>query len=322
MNIKVKKMKSRLNLSFAIIITLFFSFSFLIPGAQSIPVNKQQCSLCHASGGAGTVSTSYLDGQAPVDNVFSIRQGESVSIVVYGRGGESRTGAAVSIIFDNAAFHHLTIKGATAGGEGSNAFYVKDGDENDEDPSDNNIRGVFQITADSFIAAQDYSLTASYTQPGPSGANVDLTLRVEGTERQSVSLFILGSPNEVFAGEESVLISGGISPPEAGNFILEYKTEESWNNIAIITPGNDGEFLYEWTPNKIEEYSIRTRFSGNDEFNPAESQIFTLSAAKSPEFLLNQVVTGVLYGIGIILIGTVLFYRAGRSRYLKQVSKK
>lgn len=318
----MKKMKLRYTLSFISIITLFLSSSLLIPAVQGIPVNKQKCNLCHAAGGVGTISTSYLDGQTPENNVFTIKQGESVSIVVYGRGGESRTGPAVSLIFDNAAFHHLTIDGATAGGEGSNAFYVRDGDDNDEDPSENNIRGVFQITADSFIADDDYTLTASYNQPGPSGVNVDLTLRVEGTARQSVSLFIIGSPSQVFAKEESVLISGGINPPEAGNFILEYKTEEAWQNIAMIIPGRDGEFLYEWIPDEIEEYNVRTRFDGNDEFNPAESEIFTLSAIKSPEFLLDQVLTGVLYGIGIIMIGIALFYRAGRSRYLKQVYPK
>lgn len=304
-----------------LVATVFISSTLFTQPVQSIPVNRENCNLCHAAGGFGALSATYLDGSRPENGVFVIQPGETIAISLYGLGAQDQNEPGVALIFDSAVLHHLTVTGALPGGDGSFAYYVRDGDENDHDPDVNNVKGVFQLTADSTVSAGDYNIVASYMQAGPSGINVNLILKVSGPERETSALSLLVSPLTAYADEDSVFISGGVRPANVENVIIEYKITEDWRTLTVIKPQSDGSFFYEWIPTEIEEYSIRARFEGDKKFAPSESDLFTLLVLKSPEVLFNQIATAVSLGMMIILIGVGLFYWAGRSRYLKKVSQ-
>ncbi|MFQ6134703.1 MAG: hypothetical protein ACE5KU_02665 [Nitrososphaerales archaeon] len=313
MNVKV------LTLSI-LVAAVFIASTLFTPPVQTIPSNRQQCNLCHATGGFGTLSATYLDGSRPENNVFTIQLGETIAIALYGIGAQDQNEPGVALVFDPAVYHHITIKGASPGGESSFSYYVRDGDENDHDPDVSNVKGVFQLTVDSSVHLGEFDVVASYMQAGPSGVNVNLILKVEGVKRETSSISMLVSPLAAYANEESVFVSGGIRPQDADNVVIEYRTAEEWKTLTILSPKADGSFIYEWKPTEIEEYGIRARWEGNKQYEPTVSDVFTISVLKSPGVLMNQLATAVLLGMLIILIGVGLFYWAGRSRYLKQIS--
>jgi hypothetical protein len=306
-----------------LIATVFLSVSFfVVPEAQPIPTNRVQCNTCHASGGVGTLSATYFDGTKPENSIFTITPGETLGISLYGIGAQDQNEPAVSLIFDSQILHHLTITGALAGGEGSYSYYVRDGDENDQDSDVSNVKGSFQITADANTPAGEFQLIGVYEQAGPTGVNVNLVLKVEGVARESSSISLLVSPQEVYANSGVVFISGGIRPSDADSVNIQIQSGEEWKTIAAVRPGRDGNFFYEWSPSTIEEYNVRVLFEGTKNIEPAESQIFTIAVEKAPDTFINQITTAIGLGLLIILIGLGLFYWAGRGRYNRQVGVK
>lgn len=313
MNVKV------LTLSILLAIIFIASTPITLP-VQPIPTNRDRCNICHSGGGAGSISVTYLDGSRPKDNIFKINQGETIAIVLYGLGAQDQLEPGVALIFDPVVLHHITVEGALPGGEGSYAYYVRDGQAEDHDPDVSNVKGILELTIDETIPPGEYNLVASYLQAGPSGLNVDLLLKVLELERKTSSISLLVTPLTAYANKDSIYISGGIRPSDAENVIIEVRTTEEWRSLAVLSPQREGKFFYEWRPSEIEEYSVRVRFEGNKNYEPVESEVFTVSVQKAPETLINQLFTGLLLGMLVILIGVGLFYRAGRSRYLRKVS--
>ncbi len=304
-----------------ILITLvFLSATIYTPPLQAVPENKLPCNSCHATGGAGSLSVTYLNGSRPKGNAFTINTGETISLVLQGVGATDRNQPGVSLALEAIVHHHLTVKGAADGGEGSYAFYVRDKDANDNDPDESNVRGLFQLTADSTIPVGEYNVVASYLQAGPSGLNVNLRMKVVDVKREPSGISIVVSPETLYAEKDSVFVSGSIKPQNAENVTLEYKGTEDWRVLTVLKPNPDGSFFYEWKPTSIENYDIRAQFFGNKDYTPSISNVVNISVLKSPQTFLNQMLTGVLVGMLVIFIGIGLFYIAGRSRYLTQVS--
>ncbi len=306
-----------------LIATIFISASLFAPTpTEGIPSNKTPCNTCHSAGGVGSLVVTLLDGTKPANNVFTIAPGDTIGISVYGSGAQDQNEPGVALIFEQQLHHHLTVKGASPGGEGSNAWYVRDGDANDLDPKVSNVKGSFQITADDTTPGGEFSVTANYQQAGPSGVNVVLIVKVAGEARTSSSISLLVSPNEVYANNDVVYISGGIRPADVDHVDIQIRSGEDWQTLTLVKPGPAGNFFYEWRPTKIEEYSLRAIFEGNKRYEPVESQEFSVSVKKSPETFTNQVMSALGLGLMIILIGIGLFYIGGRSRYLRQVGRR
>ncbi len=298
-----------------IIAAIFLSAALVTPMAQPIPTNKSPCNTCHAGNGVGSLTATNVDGSKPVNNTFTMSPGDTIGISLYGIGAQDKNQPSVEFIFDPHLFTHLTIKGANAGGEGSYAYYVRDGDSNDQDPKASDVKGTFQITADANTPAGSYPMTAVYSQAGPSGVVVNLVLKITGQTRESSSISVLVSPNQVYAGKDSVYISGGIRPADANEVEIQLQTGSSWRTIGVVQPGVNGTFFYQWAPMNISEYSIRVAYEGNKQYAPVESEAFTVTAIKSPETFINQIETAMGLGLLIILIGIVLFSLGGRGQY-------
>jgi hypothetical protein len=298
-----------------LIAAVFLSAALVTPMAQPIPTNKSPCNTCHASGGVGSLAATYVDGSKPVNNTFSLGPGDTIGITLYGIGAQDQNEPAVEFVFDPHIFHHLTIDGASAGGDGSYAYYVRDGDSNDQDPKTSDVKGLFQITADANAPAGEYPLAAVYSQAGPSGVVVNLVLKITGQTRASSSISVLVSPNQVYADKDTVYISGGIRPANADQIDIQLQSGDTWRTIAVVAPGANGAFFYQWVPMNVTEYGVRVAFEGNKNYAPVESEVFTVNAVKAPEVFINQIETAIGLGLLIILIGIALFYLGGRSRY-------
>lgn len=303
----------------ALAATLLLSASFLAPPIYAIPSNKIPCNSCHTSGGVGSLTATYLDGTKPENNRFVISPGDTVSIVLYGLGAQDKNEPAVSLVFDSKLLSFLTIKGAAPGGEGSNAYYVRDGDPNDQDSTASNVKGVFQITVNQNAPAGEFKTTAVYEQAGPTGVITNLILKVAGQTRASSAISLLVSPLTAYANKDIVYISGGIRPKDAGQVNIEVRSGDKWQTIAVVKLGPNGAIFYQWSPSNVTQYDVRVTFEGNKNYAPAESEAFTVDVKKSPETFVDQVETAFGLGLLVILVGVGLSYSAGRGRYLRQV---
>ena len=303
-----------------IIVALFISSSLLMMPVHSIPTNKIECNACHNADGLGSLSSTLLDGSRPVNNTFIITRPEYSSITLHGIGANEETEPGIALIFDPQIFHHIIMSGALPGGEDSYAFYVQDGDLNDNDPEPGNVKGVFQISVDPSAHLGIFSITAVYLQEGPTGITVDLILNVEGNERKTGSISLLVSPILTYVNKELVYISGSIRPSEAANVILEYKISNDWQALANLLVGGDGTFFHEWQPSEIEDYSIRVRFEGDENYDPVISDMFSVSVQELPQSVNNLITNALLLAMTVLIIGSSLFYLAGRSRYNKRLA--
>lgn len=303
-----------LTLSF-IIGALFLAAALVTPNAQPIPTNKTPCNTCHASGGVGSLSATLIDGSKPANNTFTVSPGDTIAISLYGIGAKDKNQPSVELVFDPHIFTRIVVKNATAGGEGSNAYYVRDGDKNDQDPKESDVKGVFQITIDTNAPAGNYPVVAVYSQAGPSGVVSNLILKVTGQTRENSSISVLVSPTQVYAGKDTVYISGSIRPANVDHVNIELQTGNTWNVLGVVKPGANGNFFYQWTPKNITDYAIRVTFEGNKQYGAVESGVFTVNAVKSPETFVSEVETALGLGLLIILIGIGLFSLAGRGKY-------
>lgn len=315
-------MKIITRITLLLIIPLLFSTTFFVSPVQSIPSNKAQCNTCHSVGGFGTIAATSLDGTKPENNNFNINKGETIIISLQALGANEESEPAVALIFDTQIHHHISIEGASIGGEGSYAFYVKDGDENDQDSDPGHVKGVFEITVDITGEPGIYDVIATFVQEGPSGITVGLILNVEGVARKTSSISMIVSPSNVYANKDKVFISGSIRPSNAEQLSISYKTEDLWQVIELITPTPDGLFFYEWEPEEINDYNIKVQFEGDEEFTSVESDIFNVKVLKSPQSLNTEIIISVMLAMGAMLIFSVLFYLAGRTRYNKRIARK
>jgi len=308
-------MNSKLLTLSIIIGALFLSAALVTPNAQPIPTNKTPCNTCHASGGVGSLTATFIDGSKPANNTYTVSPGDTIAISLYGIGATDKNQPSVALVFDQHIFTRLVVKSATAGGEGSYSYYVRDGDSNDQDPRESDVKGVFQITVDSNAPAGEYPLTAVYSQAGPSGVISNLILKVTGQTREPSSISLLVSPTEVYANKDTIYISGGIRPADVDHLNIELQTGTTWSVIGVVKPGANGAFFYQWVPENIAQYGVRVTFEGNKQYGPVESEVFTVDAIKSPETFITQVETALGLGLLVILIGIGLFSLAGRGKY-------
>ncbi len=315
-------MKLNIRINLMLLTVLLLTTVFFVPPVLSIPTNKVQCNTCHSVGGAGTLSSTYLDGSKPANNIFVVEDGENIIISLQGIGANEESTPAVALIFVAQLHHHVQIEGATAGGEGSYAFYVKDGDENDEDPEPGNVKGVFHISIDETGEPGKYDTIASFIQEGPSGISVPLELKIEGVSRETSSISMLVSPSVVYANKDYVFISGSIRPSNAEHVSIEYKIEDLWQVIESIKPSSEGLFFYSWKPEHYNEYSLRAVFEGNEKNSPVESTVFDVKVLKSSYELNSEILTAVLLGLGAMMLFSVIFYNAGRKKYNKRIALK
>ena len=320
--IKVKKMKLNIRINLLLLTVLLLTTMFFVPPVLSIPTNKVQCNTCHSVGGAGTLSATFIDGSRPANNIFVVEDGKNLIISLQGIGANEESTPAVALIFDNQIFHHVQMEGASAGGQGSFAFYVKDGDENDEDPEPGNVKGVFHISMDENGEPGVYDTVASFIQEGPSGISVALKMQVAGVSRETSSISMLVSPSVAYANKDYVFISGSIRPSDAEHVSIEYKIEDLWQVIESIKPSSEGLFFYSWKPEHYNEYSIRAVFEGNENNAPVQSTVFDVKVLKSSSELNSEILTAVLLGLGAMMLFSVLFYNAGRKKYNKRIALK
>ncbi len=315
------EMKTRIPINIFLVIALFVSTSFFIPTALSIPTNKEQCNSCHGVGGQGTLLVTNIDGSRPENNIFVIEKGETITISLQGNGTNEESEPGVALIFDPLIHHQINIEGASPGGEGSYAFYVKDGDENDKDPNSGNVKGIFQISVNVTGDPGNYNTAAIFIQE-EQGITVRFNLIIEGVSRGTSSISIFVSPSVVYANRDEVFISGTIRPKDVDQLSIVYKTENLWQILESISPTPDGLFFYTWQPEKIKDYSIKVQFEGDEKYAPIESDIFDIKVLKSSQTLNSEILTSVMLAMGVMFTFLVLFFGAGRSRYNKRITIK
>jgi len=128
------------------------------------------------------------------------------------------------------------------------------------------------------------------------------------TVKQRSTITISATPNTVTVGAE-VTISGSIDPTRAGATVtIQYRLQgtDTWNNLTATTNANS-QYSYTWTPPTAGPYELKASWEGDENTQPDESDIFTITVNEAP--------TGIplwLIAIGaviILIIAIVVFLR-------------
>lgn len=96
--------------------------------------------------------------------------------------------------------------------------------------------------------------------------------------KKTVELSIDLSATSITIGQ-SVTISGTTTPAVTGEVSIYVASDDVFTEVAKV-PIEDGGYSYEFTPPSVGAYRIKVSFPGNEEYEPAESEILTLVVVK------------------------------------------
>jgi len=122
--------------------------------------------------------------------------------------------------------------------------------------------------------------------------------------KKTASLSISLSSQTVSIGE-SVTISGAITPSLTGEVSILVASDTVFEEVAKVTL-EDGSFSYSFTPTAKGVYRIKVSWPGNDEYNPAESEILTLTVVKkTAELSISLSSSTITIGDSVTIEGTI-----------------
>lgn len=122
--------------------------------------------------------------------------------------------------------------------------------------------------------------------------------------KKTASISVSLSSQTVSIGE-SVTISGTITPSLTGEVSIMVASDTVFEEIAKVSL-EDGSFSYSFTPTAKGVYRIKVSWPGNDEYNPAESEVLTLTVVrKTVELSASLSSSSIFIGDSVTLEGTV-----------------
>ena len=88
-------------------------------------------------------------------------------------------------------------------------------------------------------------------------------------------------PSTIIIGNYTT-ISGTLTPQKEANITIYYRiqNEENWRILDVTKTNNQGNYMYQWAPDKCGVYEIMASWEGDQETKPANSSIVILEVTK------------------------------------------
>ena len=162
------------------------------------------------------------------------------------------------------------------------------------------------VSSDSSLSPGTYPLTVTGNGGGKTHS-VTVNLIVS-EDREKTFLSVSATPPAVKT-DETVSVGGALSPPIAVPIELIYTRPDGFEMIKHVTTSASGAFSDTFIPDLSGSWSVKARWSGDDDYFGCESQPISLSVeAVSEKTNLWEKILGVASIIIIIIIIIVIIY--------------
>jgi len=111
----------------------------------------------------------------------------------------------------------------------------------------------------------------------------------------------------------SVMVSGSITPTRPGVAVtLSYKSDGSWNTLAIVTSASNGSYSYSWKPASVGSYQLKASWAGDSTYSGATSGTTSVTVNKvSTTISCSASSTSLSIGSSIAVNGSITPARSG-----------
>jgi len=128
-----------------------------------------------------------------------------------------------------------------------------------------------------------------------SAESTTVTVTVSTTPKQTATLSIQSSATTVNVGS-AVTISGSISPSRSGSVTISLSVNGSAFTTLTTVSLSNGAYTYSYTPSSNGTYQFKASWPGDDQYNPAESSITTVTASTQQPPASACVIATATYG--------------------------
>ena len=147
----------------------------------------------------------------------------------------------------------------------------------------------------SHIYKKARTYTIKVTAYQSNGLSTTKTLTITLTQRRPSSISCILSSESITSGG-NVNITGHISPPVSTTVTILYSTDgKTWSPLATVKTGNDGAYSYTWRNVKTGKYYIKASWSGNNDYEGAESSVVLLTVSPLIEQALLALIIIIVY---------------------------
>ncbi len=163
---------------------------------------------------------------------------------------------------------------------------------------DGNFKSVFRLSKDS--PSGKYTVYATY---GKSQART--VFNVESSSNLLKSTITLRAAPSTAKPGDVISLKGSIYPRIKTNIKIEVSAGNGdWILIGKIQTDKQGEYNYEWRPNKPGIYAVRASWTGDSEHQSANSQIVFVTVKESGAIILSGEYPSWLITLIILIIGS------------------